>query len=656
MAGKTKSQKKKALDMRSKMYLVLALCSVMLLVSVGISLVLIGGIDLGGADAQSVSTVDSASMVVESGYNKEENTIDTQAYTSTILEQAADAGDSYVDETLFLGDSNTARMYRMFDYCSYDNAIGSVGMTAKSLATFACVQVSTSSGYITMPQAVAKLQPRRVILTFGTNDLNPGYKAADFVKNYQTGIEAIVTAYPSVDVIVNAIPPIGQQHSNQSLTQTQVDEYNKALVEMCQEKGWKFLNSAEVLKDSVTGYAKSGYVETSDGIHLTRTAMDALFNYIRTHSYITEDDRPALTTIPKHTGDKDAVVYTVPVVVPAETATPEPEATEEPADSESTSDSYVETTPTPTPEVTATPSPTPAPTMAVYDEVSFDDWRDGADCTMPDYTFSAPHKPQPQEQVTWPTDGVTLCYNAKTLEEAAEIFHTTVENLKELNPDWQDKYSRAIGCYWALKVQAEPYTLPMNNVVTVTVNAPWVESYYDRTEVCDVPASLDKQARAVLASAYYFQYHWWGMHAGFMPYEKLAEPVGFFNYRAADGAFYTRFSEFGSFLHTVYSDAWVDDMLSMDPAPFAEGENDTILTLDGDCGGNIAYCGHLFTEPELQPDGSLAFWQLSLTCESDDFKGWAGEETIVPDTATVTTVRLVPTENGWRVDALELPS
>ena len=363
MAGKTKPQKKKALDMRSKMYLVLALCSVMLLVSVGISLVLIGGISLGGADAQTVSTVDSASMVVESGYDKEENTIDTQAYTSTILEQTADAGDSYVDETLFLGDSNTARMYRMFDYCSYDNAIGSVGMTAKSLASFACVQLSTASGYVTMPQAVAKLQPRRVILTFGTNDLNPSYKAADFVKNYQTGIEAIVTAYPSVDIIVNAIPPIGQQHSNQSLTQTQVDEYNKALVEMCQTKGWKFLNSAEVLKDSVTGYAKSGYVETSDGIHLTRTAMDALFNYIRTHSYITEDDRPSLTTIPKHTGDKDAVVYTVPVVSSSATATATatPEPTEEPADSESTGDSYVEATPTPTPEVTATPEPTATP-------------------------------------------------------------------------------------------------------------------------------------------------------------------------------------------------------------------------------------------------------------------------------------------------------
>ena len=360
MAGKTKSKKKQPLDTRSKMYLVLALCSVMLLVCIGISLALIGWLPFGSAAPQSVSTVDSESMVTESGYNKEENTIDTQAYTSTILEQSADAGESYIDETLFLGDSNTARMYRMFDYCSYDNAIGSVGMSAKSLASFACVQLSTGSGYLTMPQAVAKLQPRRVILTFGTNDLNPSYKTADFIKNYQTGIEAVVTAYPSADIIVNAIPPIGQQHSNQSLTQTQVDEFNKALVEMCKEKGWKFLNSAEALKDSTTGYAKAGYVETSDGIHLTRTAMDALFSYIRTHSYITEDDRPALTTIPKHTGDKDAVVYTVPVVVPAETATPEPEATEAPASSEAEATATPEPTePTPTSPEPTEPTPTP---------------------------------------------------------------------------------------------------------------------------------------------------------------------------------------------------------------------------------------------------------------------------------------------------------
>ena len=361
MAGKTKqSEPKMRLDLRAKMYIVLVICSLMLLASVGVAFFLVGGFG-GSEDAASDSAVEPESIITESGYNKEENTIDTTAYSATILPESSDAGQTYVDETLFLGDSNTARMYRMFDFCTYDNAIGSVGMSAKSLATYACVELNNSGSYVTMAKAVAGMQPKRVIITFGTNDLSPSYKAADFVKNYQTGIESIVEAYPSVDIIINAIPPLGQQHSNQSLTQTQVDEYNKALVEMCQAKGWKFLNSAEVLKDSVTGYAKSGYVETSDGIHLTRTAMDALFNYIRTHSYITEDDRPALTTIPKHTGDKDAVVYTVPVVSSSSTATATatPEPTEEPADSESTSDSYVETTPTPTPEVTATPSPTP---------------------------------------------------------------------------------------------------------------------------------------------------------------------------------------------------------------------------------------------------------------------------------------------------------
>ena len=366
MAGKTKqSEPKMRLDLRAKMYIVLVICSLMLLASVGVAFFLVGGFG-GSEDAASDSAVEPESIITESGYNTEENTIDTTAYSATILPESSDAGQTYVDETLFLGDSNTARMYRMFDFCTYDNAIGSVGMSAKSLATYACVELNNSGSYVTMAKAVAGMQPKRVIITFGTNDLSPSYKAADFVKNYQTGIESIVEAYPSVDIIINAIPPLGQQHSNQSLTQTQVDEYNKALVEMCKEKGWKFLNSAEVLKDSATGYAKSGYVESSDGIHLTRAAMEALFDYIRTHSCITEDDRPALTTIPKHTGDKDAVVYTVPVVSSSSTATatatPEPEATETPASSEAEATATPEPEVTATPEPTATPSPTPEPT------------------------------------------------------------------------------------------------------------------------------------------------------------------------------------------------------------------------------------------------------------------------------------------------------
>lgn len=200
------------------------------------------------------------------------------------------------------------------------------------------------------------MQPRRVIITFGTNDLSPSNSTDNFIASYEKGIKAVQEAYPSVDIIINSIPPLGKQHSNESLTQTQVDEYNKAIVEMCQENDWKFLNSAEVLKDSSTGYAKSGYVETSDGIHLTRTAMDALFEYIRTHSYITEDDRPTLTSVPKHIEDKDVSASTASTVT---TTTPS-------SSSSTSSSSEAQATETPTEQPTAAPTaePTAAPTVA----------------------------------------------------------------------------------------------------------------------------------------------------------------------------------------------------------------------------------------------------------------------------------------------------
>ena len=308
--------------------------------------------------------------------------------------------------------------------------------------------------------------------------------------------------------------------------------------------------------------------------------------------------------------------------------------------------------PTATPVISPepTPSPTPAPTMAVYDEVSFDDWRDSADCTMPDYTFSAPHKPQPQEQVTWPEDGtVRLCASWNgSLEEAARTFGVSAEELQAMNPDcaWDGRYDD-------IRLQVKPYTLPYNNVVTVTVARPQWDSY--RTKF-DVPASLDKQAQAALATAYAFQYRYYGMSTGFYPGESVDDPRGYYTSRAADGAAFVKYSDLDSFLHTVYSDAFASEIAGGPDAPYIEGEDDSILFRMGDRGSNILYCGTLFTEPELQPDGSLEFWQLSLQLDDQTFEGWGGEGPYIPTDAFAKPVRLIPTEGGWRVDVLELPN
>ena len=308
--------------------------------------------------------------------------------------------------------------------------------------------------------------------------------------------------------------------------------------------------------------------------------------------------------------------------------------------------------PTATPVITPepTPSPIPAPTMAVYDEVSFDDWKALSVYPMPDYTFSAPHKPQPQEQVTWPEDGtVRLCASWNgTLEEAAETFGIPEEELQAMNPDcaWDGRYDD-------IRLQVKLYTLPYNNVVTVTVTRPQWDSYCTKF---DVPASLDKQAQAALATAYAFQYRYYGMSTGLYPSESVDDPRGYYTSRAADGAAFVKYSDLDSFLHTVYSDALASEIAGGPDAPYIEGEDDSILFRMGDRGSNILYCGTLFTEPELQPDGSLEFWQLSLQLDDQTFEGWGGEGPYIPTDAFAKPVRLIPTEGGWRVDALELPN
>lgn len=233
-----------------------------------------------------------------------------------------------------------------------------------------------------------------------------------------------------------------------------------------------------------------------------------------------------------------ALVFTACAAAPSDNAAATPTPTVMPAPTAAS-----------TSEATAVLVSTPVPTMVGYDEISFDDWRNGEGCRMPDYTFSAPHKPLPDEKVAWPTEGVPLCYNAQTLEEAAERFSTTVENLKALNPGCEDAYALD-GMYYHLKIQAEPYTVPLNNVVTVKVRVPWL-TWYDRSGSYEVPAGLNRQAQAALATAYFFEERYYGLHAGFMEWQSVDD--GFWG-TPEEGEIYTSFSEFSTFLHRVYSE------------------------------------------------------------------------------------------------------
>ena len=264
-----------------------------------------------GSSVLSVAKQTAAPQTVPTGSSK----------PAFLLAETVDAGRSYVNETLFLGDSNTARYMMYADetgqaFTTQANNIGVVSMGVQSISTLKCEQFKGSSQMYTIPDAVAMLKPRRIVICFGTNNLSgSSTDASNYITSYLKGLQAIRDAWPYADFIISAIPPLDQQRENTNLTMTQVDAYNEALLTMCKENGFYFLNSAEVLKDPETGWARKDYT-LSDGVHLSKTAVTAYFSYFRTHACLTEDRRPQpLGTIPTPVGPPVNLINKDPIAV-----------------------------------------------------------------------------------------------------------------------------------------------------------------------------------------------------------------------------------------------------------------------------------------------------------------------------------------------------
>ena len=289
MRQNTQPEKQSLTPMQKQAVLVCIVCALAALLTIGITLVLIHRGKEPAASSEQPGTeqpADDANIADHYQINEQ---------SSALLPETADAGDAYQNETLFIGDSNTVRLYAnglisLQQFCAKEG-IGTSAALNEGIVTF-----KKDSSRYTIAEAVAKMKPRRVVIMLGTNDT--GMAVEDFISNYKQLVQAIQTSYPYTDIIVNTVPPVPADHSNYpNMDQTRIDDFNMALLSMCEEMGLKFLNTAEALKDS-TGYGNADYYQSGD-IHLKTSGLKVLLNYLCTHAYETEDRRPDTNNIPR---------------------------------------------------------------------------------------------------------------------------------------------------------------------------------------------------------------------------------------------------------------------------------------------------------------------------------------------------------------------
>lgn len=289
MSQKRQQQNETMTPMQHRAVLVCILCVLAVLLTFGITTTLIKKEE--PAPSVSESAADPTPGEDLSGHYQIDNA------STALLTETADAGTDYLNDTLFLGDSNTVRLYNnglisLQQFCAKEG-IGTQVALNEGIVTF-----KKDSSHYTIPQAVAMMKPRRVVMTFGTNDT--GMEVSDFIAHYTALIQAIQQSYPYTDIIVNTVPPVPADHSNYPhMDQAKIDDFNMALLDLCEQLGVRFLNSAEALKGS-DGYGIADYY-TSGDIHLKSAGLKAVLNYLRTHALQTEDRRPDTNNIPTRT-------------------------------------------------------------------------------------------------------------------------------------------------------------------------------------------------------------------------------------------------------------------------------------------------------------------------------------------------------------------
>lgn len=202
-------------------------------------------------------------------------------FEDALLTETEDAGQAYLDETYYIGDSLTLYMHR-YATLPKENIFGVGSINPQHAAQDDLVTLKNGMKG-TFAEAMEEIQPKRVVLTIGTNSML--MDSIDYITYFGQLIDDIRARCPETQIIVQSTSPLTAEYEKNMrlLTNRNLNRSNLLLCGLAAYKGVYFLNTAEDLKD------EKGQLDVKFDLgegygHINADAYAVWENYLRTHA------------------------------------------------------------------------------------------------------------------------------------------------------------------------------------------------------------------------------------------------------------------------------------------------------------------------------------------------------------------------------------
>lgn len=211
-----------------------------------------------------------------------------------VLPETSDAGQSYIDRMIFVGESTTAHLRSRGVLTGgtktqqvWSNDSNTMTMDLNILQKN--VRYPVSGVEMTIAEAARSAKPDYIVLSFGMNGINGFVKNTDLYKTaYGMLIDAIHEASPTTVVLLQTVYPAAVNQTafaeGAAALNANVRALNELLPTIAEQHDAYVVDTASCLVDA-QGMLRSDY-QNGDGLHLTHAAYTAILNYLRTHAYV----------------------------------------------------------------------------------------------------------------------------------------------------------------------------------------------------------------------------------------------------------------------------------------------------------------------------------------------------------------------------------